>query len=127
MNIIDKTKEKYNNIQNKHKNLINTVFILSLLDIITTIIWSYIFWNKINESIYKWFELLEWNNLFNWDIYLFILIKLSFLIYIHFRFIFDKDFFNKKYNLIWVYILILTYLYFFINNLYVIFTIYNLK
>ena len=125
MNIIDKTKEKYQ--QNKNKKLINTVFILSLLDITTTIIWSYIFWNKIDESIYKWFELLEWNNLFNWDIYLFILIKLSFLIYIHFRFIYNKDFFNKKYNLIWVYILILTYLYFFINNLYVIYTIYNLK
>ena len=125
INFIDKTKEKYRN--NTHKTLINSVFILSLLDIITTLTGSYLFGNKIEWSIHTWFETLEWNWIFNGDIYLFILIKLTFILYIHFRFIFDKDFFNKKYNLIWVYVLILTYLYFFINNLYVIFIIYNLK
>lgn len=125
INLIDRTKETYRN--NTHKTLINSVFILSLLDIITTLTWSYIFWTKIEWTIHTWFETLEWNWIFNWDIYLFILIKLTFILYIHLRFIFDKDFFNKKYNLIWTYILISTYLYFFINNLYVIFTIYNLK
>ena len=125
INLIDRTKETYRN--NTHKTLINSVFILSLLDIITTLTGSYIFWTKIEWTIHTWFEILEWNWIFNWDIYLFILIKLTFILYIHFRFIFDKDFFNKKYNLIWVYVLILTYFYFFINNLYVIFTIYNLK
>lgn len=123
--IINYTKTHY--VENKYKKLINAVFIVSLLDISSTIIWSYIFGNMIDWSIHLGFETLEWNWVFQGDLYLFLLIKFAALLYIHMRFIYDKNFFNKKIHLYWVYLLIAVYFWYFINNLYVINTILNFK